>query len=178
MIARAMLLATALAACASSPKPAATAATSCPSTNSANATRTADAKALVLRLQAELWDKRDPDAALNGALASDLVNHAAIASAQGAEGVRSIAKKLFAAFPDMSMTVLDAVADGDRVVLRVAVEGTHTGDLAFAHPLPATGKHFKLEQVFTFRVANGKIVEEWMTMDRLDLMQQLGVMPH
>ena len=132
-------------------------------------------KALVLRFAAELWDAKNPDAALNGILAPDVVNHAAVPDAQGAEGMRTISRKIMTAFPDMTMKRLDAIAEGDRVVVRTLFEGTQTAPLEFKQPIPATGKHVRLEQVETFRLKGGKIVEMWMTMDRLDLMRQLGL---
>jgi predicted ester cyclase len=57
------------------------------------------------------------------------------------------------------------------------MEGTHTGNLDFKQPLPATGKHVKVDQVHTYRVKDGKIVETWMVMDRFDLLSQLGALP-
>jgi predicted ester cyclase len=134
-------------------------------------------KALVARFSDEVWAKRNPDAALSGVLAADLVNHAAIPEAQGAEGLRTISRKVLAAFPDLTMKRLDVVAEGDRVVERVLFEGTQTGALEFKQPVPATGKHVRMEQVHTYRIRDGKIVEMWMTMDHLDFMKQLGLVP-
>ncbi len=73
--------------------------------------------------------------------------------------------------------IVDVTAEGDRVVLRAIFDGTHTGMLEFKTPMPATGKHVSIEQVFTFRMKDGKIVETWMTMDRLDFQKQLGLYP-
>lgn len=144
------------------------------SATAAPASPAAANKAAALKMTEELWGKKNPDAALEF-YAPNLVNHAAIPSAQGAEGMRTIVRKLLAAFPDHTMKVDDAIAEGDRVVLRVTVEGTMTGRLDFAHPIEPTGKHVKFEQVVTLRYENGKIAEAWMTMDHLDLMKQLGV---
>jgi predicted ester cyclase len=134
-------------------------------------------KALVTRYFDEVWNKRNADAALNGILAQDVVNHAAIPEAQGAEGARTITKKLLAAYPDATNKPLDVIAEGDRVVVRSVFEGTQTGALAFKEPLPATGKHVKTEQLHVYRIKNGKIVEMWMTMDHLDVLKQLGLVP-
>jgi predicted ester cyclase len=135
-------------------------------------------KAAVLKFQSELWDKKNPDAAVtSGVLAPDVVNHAAIPEAQGAEGMRTLSKKVITAFPDLTMKVIDVTAEGDRVVLRNTMEGTQTAALEFKNPIPATGKHVKLEQVHTFRFKDGKVVEMWMSMDHLDMMKQLGMFP-
>jgi steroid delta-isomerase-like uncharacterized protein len=135
-------------------------------------------KAAVLRFQSELWDKHNPDAAVTtGVLATDVVNHGAIPELQGAEGMRRLMKKVQTAFPDSTNKIVDVTAEGDRVVLRTIMEGTHTATLEFKTPIPATGKHVNIEQVHTFRFKDGKVVEMWMSMDHLDLMKQLGAFP-
>jgi steroid delta-isomerase-like uncharacterized protein len=131
-------------------------------------------KAVVLRYFDEAWNKKSDDAG-KGIVAEDLVNHAAIPEAQGFEGLRTIHRKLLAAFPDITIKPVDVVAEGDRVVVRTVTEGTLTGALEFKERVPATGKHVRIEQVFMYRVKDGKIVESWMTMDRADWGKQLGV---
>jgi steroid delta-isomerase-like uncharacterized protein len=112
------------------------------------------------------------------AVAEDLVNHAAIPQAQGRAGARSIVTKLRAAFPDLRMTVDDTIAEGDKVVCRVTVTGTHEGALDFVKvKLPPTGKKFRTTHIHVFRIANGTIVERWAERDDLGMLQQLGFMP-
>jgi predicted ester cyclase len=73
---------------------------------------------------------------------------------------------------------VNVATDGEEIVIvRQTIEGTHTGDLDFKTPLPATGKHMKIDQVDTYRIKDGHIVESWMVMDRFDLLSQLGVLP-
>jgi steroid delta-isomerase-like uncharacterized protein len=109
-------------------------------------------------------------------MADDYVNHAALPDAQGRKGFVMILEKLRTAFPDMHHTLEDAFADGDRVVLRVTVTGTHTGPFAFTRlTLPATGKPVKYEQIHILRIVNGKIAESWMALDHLAFFRQLGV---
>jgi len=145
-------------------------------TSSSSTAHTEANKALVARFLEETWTQKNPDAVAKY-VAPDLVNHAAIPEAQGASGMRAIATKLLAAFPDLAMHVTGVSADGDDVVVRVVFEGTHTGNLDFKRPLPATNKHVKVDQVHTFRVKDGRIVEAWMVMDHLELLSQLGVLP-
>ena len=79
------------------------------------------------------------------------------------------------AFPDMHFVVQDAVAEGDRVVLRWTARGTHLGP--FWTPLgtaAATGKEVTLGATITYRVEGGRIAEEWACIDWLDAVQQLG----
>ncbi len=92
----------------------------------------------------------------------------------GVEAVRAFFSMLFAGFPDMQTTILDTIAEGDKVVVRASNEGTHTG--AFLG-IPATGKHTKMSYIDIFRIADGKIVEHWVEADQMGLMQQLGLVP-
>ena len=111
-------------------------------------------------------------------MAEDSVNHAAIPQAQGRDGARGIVTKLRSAFPDMKMTVEDVIAEGDRVVCRVTVTGTHTGALDFVKiKVPATGKSLRTSHIHVFRIANEKIAERWAERDDVAMMQQLGVFP-
>jgi predicted ester cyclase len=114
-------------------------------------------KALVARYFDEAFNKRNPDA-LDGMVARDLVNHAAITDAQGLGSLKIIHQKLFAAFPDMTITPVDVIAEGDRVVVRAIVEGTQTGVLEFTERVPATGRHLRIEHVYMYRIKDGKIV--------------------
>ena len=62
------------------------------------------------------------------------------------------------AFSDVSVTVEDLVAEGDRVVARVTMRGTHQGDFQGLAP---TGKLVQVRVIDMFRISNGKIVEHW-----------------
>ena len=92
----------------------------------------------------------------------------------GREGVKAQVAMYMDAFPDTKVTSDFLVAEGDKVVIRWTATGTHTGDLG---EIPATGKRTRTAGIAIFRVAGGKIVEEWFETDQMDLMQQLGVVP-
>ena len=79
-----------------------------------------------------------------------------------------------AGFPDLSMTVLDAFGDGDKAVVRWQMQGTHTADL---FGMPPTNKAVTVNGISVVRVANGKIVEDWVSEDTMGMMRQLGVVP-
>ncbi len=61
-------------------------------------------------------------------------------------------------FPDLSITVEDVMAEGDRVAARVTMRGTHQG--AFQGIAP-TGKRVEVRAIDMFRISGGKIVEHW-----------------
>ena len=76
--------------------------------------------------------------------------------------------------PDLHLAIDDLFAEGDRVVFRVTIRGTHQGAFMGAAP---TGKQITATAVDIARLADGRIVEHWGQMDTLDLMQQLGLIP-
>ena len=90
------------------------------------------------------------------------------------EGFRQIVTKFRATFPDLHLTIEDEFADGDYVIQRGYATGTHKGEF---QGIPPTGKKFKINVIHIWRFANGKAVENWVQMDQLGLMQQLGVIP-
>jgi steroid delta-isomerase-like uncharacterized protein len=84
-------------------------------------------------------------------------------------------RALLQAFPDLSMTVEDLVAEGDKAVARVRVTGTHRGDFLGIPPTGATGD-VQLIDIMRFD-SDGRVSEHWGVADMLSLMQQLGVVP-
>jgi predicted ester cyclase len=81
---------------------------------------------------------------------------------------------LWTAFPDLHYTVEDLIADGDKVVVRGTLRGTHQGDFM---GIPPTGKQVSLTGITIDRIKDGKFVEGWANADMLGLLQQLGVIP-
>jgi predicted ester cyclase len=93
--------------------------------------------------------------------------------APGADGVRQQFDGFRAAFPDFRATILDQIAEGDKVVTRKVFHGTHEGDL---WGIPPTGREVEIHVIDIVRVEDGRIVEHWNQVDRMGLMQQLGVL--
>lgn len=106
--------------------------------------------------------------------ASDYVDHSGLAPSPGLEGTRQFFTALWAALPDLTATIHDQVAEGDKVVTRKTLTGTHKGVFMGA---PATGRRISIGVIDIFRLADEKIVEHWAAIDRLELMQQLGLAP-
>jgi len=132
-----------------------------------------DNKDLAARMVAAI-DRHDLDGAL-ALVHPDLLNHSAIPEAQGAAGLRIILSKIYEAFPDMRWRCEDVIAEGDRVMCRITMTGTHTGPLRFVRlPLEATGRRVRSESVHLFRMESGKIVEHWAFRDDIGTMRQLG----
>ena len=89
-------------------------------------------------------------------------------------GLKQMCTAGWTAFPDQHYTVEDLIAEGDKVVHRATLRGTHQGDLL---GIPPTGKVVTVTGIYISRFAGGKCVEEWRNVDDLGLMQQLGVIP-
>ena len=81
---------------------------------------------------------------------------------------------VIAAFPDVTATIDDIIAEGDRVVVRMTMSGTHKGEY---RGIPSTGKTAVVTEMSIYRISEGKIAEGWDLSDRLGLMQQLGAIP-
>jgi steroid delta-isomerase-like uncharacterized protein len=79
-----------------------------------------------------------------------------------------------AAFPDSFHVIEDQLADSDNVVTRMTFRGRHTGEFM---GIPPTDREIAIEALSWFRLADGRIGEEWTQMDRIGLMVQLGVVP-
>ncbi len=92
----------------------------------------------------------------------------------GPEGVKQTLGLFRSALPDMHVTVEDIIAEGDKVVARITMSGTHRGELMGVAP---TGKQITLGLIDIVRFDGGKLVERWGEGDMLGMMQQLGVVP-
>ncbi len=79
-----------------------------------------------------------------------------------------------ASFPDLTCSVDDMIAEGDKVVTRWTIRGTHQGDLM---GIPPTGKRIEVSGITMHPFVDGKIVEGWTNVDMLGMLQQLGVVP-
>jgi predicted ester cyclase len=130
-------------------------------------------KALVYRLFEEGLNKNN-SRVIDELVGPNYVNHNFPAPAPGAEGFKQVIGMFQTAFPDMQVTVEDAVAEGDKVATRGYFTGRHHG--AFMG-IPATDMPIKVAYSDVWRIENGKLVENWVQMDLLGMMQQLGVIP-
>jgi predicted ester cyclase len=105
----------------------------------------------------------------------DIVDHSRPPGiAPGADGVRQQFDGFRTAFPDFRATILDQVAEGDKVVTRKVFHGTHVGPFQGIAP---TGREVEIHLIDIVRVADGRIVEHWNCVDRLGVLAQLGVLP-
>jgi steroid delta-isomerase-like uncharacterized protein len=78
------------------------------------------------------------------------------------------------AFPDLTLTIDEIVAEGDRVVARYTARGTHQGKLAGADP---TGKLVTWHGINIYRIEDGRLAETWQLADTLGILRQVGALP-
>jgi steroid delta-isomerase-like uncharacterized protein len=128
-------------------------------------------KALVRRASAAT---DNPDI-IDEVYAPDLVWHEPDQDIQGSAQAKQFVSMYKTAFPDLKTTIEDEIAEGDRVVVRWTLRGTHQGEIEEFGP--PTGRQMELKGISISRIEGGKIVEEWQIFDTLSMLKQLGLAP-
>ena len=77
-------------------------------------------------------------------------------------------------FTDVDIHIEEEIAEGDKVVLRWSLSGTHQGNL---FGIPGTGKRIEWTGITIYRIADGKVVEERGEEDFLSILRQIGLIP-
>ncbi len=90
----------------------------------------------------------------------------------GPEGVKRLADALLPGIPDMELPIEDVIAEGDKVLVRLRVRGTHGGELM---GIAATGRRIDIGVLDLFQFRDGQLIEHWALLDNLGLLRQLGV---
>ena len=134
-------------------------------------------KAIANRIFSEIWNQGKLDIA-DEIFAADFARYDPgnpdLTGAVGPDGFKQLVSTYRVAFPDTHWTVDEMVAEGDLVATRWTSEGTHTGELM---GMPATDLPVTVTGVSILRIADGKVVEEWVDWDSMGLMEQLGFAP-
>jgi predicted ester cyclase len=128
-------------------------------------------KAVVLRSEKELWSNGNL-AVADELYSPDFVCHfIAGPDWRGLEGIKGEVRQHRISFPDWNERVDDIVAEGDRGVIRFTSTGTQRGEFGGIAP---TGSKVTIQEVAIYRLAGGKIAEQWGFPDVHGLMEQLG----
>ena len=136
---------------------------------------TEENKAIARRVTEEIWEKGNL-AAIDELIAPNFVFRDPNFEVHGRDGYKQMVSATRAAFPDIRATIDDQIAEGDKVVTRFTQHCTHKGELVWWGIAP-TGKQVSITGSETVRIEDGKIVERWVNLDLLGMMQQLGVVP-
>jgi steroid delta-isomerase-like uncharacterized protein len=97
---------------------------------------------------------------------------------KGRDAIRQYTEAWFQGFPDAKITVENTYVDGETVVEEGMFRGTHTG--VFPTPMgevPPTGRRVEGPFVDVFKIRDGQVVSDRLTFDRMQLMEQLGLVP-
>ena len=114
-------------------------------------------------------------AALNEIVNTNLISHNQMPGLPpGLEGGNLAHGMAVGAFPDLHTQIEDLIGEGDKVVARFVMTGTHQGEFMGIAP---TGTKIRVTGISIFRIANGKIAEHWGEEDALGWLQQLGAIP-
>jgi predicted ester cyclase len=76
----------------------------------------------------------------------------------------------FSAFSNIQAIVEDQIAEGNKVVSRITMRCTHTGEY---QGIPATGKRITITYIDIDLMKGGRIVEEWVEFDMMNILQQI-----
>jgi steroid delta-isomerase-like uncharacterized protein len=132
-------------------------------------------KDLALLANEEVWTNGNFET-LEEMFSNDFVQHF-LPFGTRTDGLESFREQCTAhrnAFPDWAEVVNLVVAEGDYVFLQFTSTGTNTGSF---QGKPPTGKPIRINEVTIFRIADGKIAEQWLLPDILSLNQQLESAP-
>ncbi len=132
-------------------------------------------KAIVRRLYEEVWNKRRVE------LVDELMspshamhdNHLPD-SGVGPEAYKRNVARFVAGFPDLRFTVEDMLVENDKVAVGWTISGTHKGEFRGISP---TGRKVSVEGITINHIADGKIMDSYVSWDALGLLQQLGAAP-
>ncbi len=135
-------------------------------------------KAIARRFPCEIINERNLDL-VDEVFGPDFVDHAhpfasSVGMKAGRAGIRQFVAMMGHAFPDMKVTIKDEIDDGDVVVQRNVVTGTHKGEFM---GIPPTEKPVTWQEVQYYRVRGGSIVERWVNVDEIGVLQELGAIP-
>lgn len=129
-------------------------------------------KAIVRRVLEEGMTRHDTSVIAE--IYPNCVYHSPVNGELRGDAFREFVASILLAFPDAFATVLDQIAEGDKVMTHWSFTGTHKGKLL---GIPPTGRRVTVTGICIDRIIDGKIVEEWEEWDSLGMMRQLGVVP-
>jgi predicted ester cyclase len=116
-------------------------------------------KLVVRRFNKEILEQLNPES-FKELMHDNFINHTPPpGNSDKADGVWNNLKNILnPAFPDLEVEIYDQIAEGDKVVTRKAIIGTHTGKLLDIEP---TGRKIKINVIDIVTVKDGQYLEHW-----------------
>lgn len=138
-----------------------------------------DNKHIVMRFVEELWNERKLEIA-DTIFDEDCQTYQlqsgapVIAAPRGPAAVKAHVRSWLSGFPDLKFGVEQMFAEGDRVLSQLVMDGTQTGEWI---GIPPTGKRLNIRMITIHHIRTDKIIEDWVLVETLGLLQQLGAVP-
>lgn len=132
---------------------------------------TEDANKGLVRSYLNAFNDRDRET-LSELLAEDVVEHGIHEELHGVDEILDFLEAHFDTFPDYSGNTEAVIADGDTVVVRYTVSGTHSSEYRDVEP---TGRTVEWTGIAIYRIRDDQITEIWLEEDRLGLLEELEV---
>jgi steroid delta-isomerase-like uncharacterized protein len=131
-------------------------------------------ESLISCLFAEVFNQGNL-AVMDELLSPDYFTHTAFGGASlDPRGLKWLIAMFRTAFPDLHCNVEDEIRDGNRFAAHWTMHGTHRGLFMGNSP---TDRRVEVQGMIFGRIENGRITEEWILIDQLGILQQLGLVP-
>jgi len=126
-------------------------------------------KAIAVRFIAEVWNAGDLR------VADEIIHpdYDVPGIGRGPGAVKHNVTVFRAAFPDLVWTIDDAIAESDRVAMRLTLRGTHLGTFRGIAP---TGRSVTMQEMVFWRLVDGQLHTGWFQADMLGMRSQLGML--
>lgn len=126
-------------------------------------------KAVVRRFIDEIFGQGNLDA-VDELAAEDFTPHTWGPTPPGRAALREAMARAGSGVTEAKFEIQDAIAEGDRVAVRLTSSARHTGTFMGQ---PPTGKRYSIDEMHIFRLRDGQVVEHWHEFDKASLMEQL-----
>ena len=133
-------------------------------------------KALVRRWFKEVWNE-GREATIDELFAENGIAYGlgdTEVEARGPAQLKPFVRNLRGALPDLQISIQDIMAEEDKVMVRVLLEGTHSGS---GLGVPPSGRRIRVAAIVVIRISKGQFVEGWNSWDQLSLLRQIGALP-
>lgn len=104
-------------------------------------------------------------------MAENFIDYNSDSEQQGIEGFKQFLQMVSTAFPDLHIDIKDVLAEGNKVIARLSISGTQTGDLG---TFPPSNKKASWTGIDILEINNSKITGRWSERNLLSLMKQIG----
>jgi predicted ester cyclase len=118
-----------------------------------------------------VFDNHRPDLAANFFAPQGKWHGGNFGTVEGSQNIAGVLSAIVGGLPDIKATEQDIIAKGDTVVVRLVVEGTHKGNLL---GFPATSRRVRWDAIDLYKIANGKIVDEFASEDGVKILADIG----